>query len=149
MPGPPGVDADDPDPTFLIPGPKGDTGAAGAGGAGNAGTATLDFGAWPGKTDASVAVTGQGAIVAGSVARAWIRPVATAEHSADEHILAQGSLGIVAGNIVAGTGFTIYGVCTEPDRQPPAGLPANGNFRTAAAKGPRLYGDFTVAWSWQ
>ena len=31
------------------------------------GTATLDFGAFPGKTDASVAVTGQAAIVAGSL----------------------------------------------------------------------------------
>ena len=51
------------------------------------GTAVLDFGAFPGKSDASVAVTGQAAIVAGSLVEAWIRPVDTADHTADEHML--------------------------------------------------------------
>jgi len=49
------------------------------------GTTTIDFGAFPGATDATVAVTGQAAIVAGSLVEAWIRPVATADHTADEH----------------------------------------------------------------
>ena len=71
------------------------------------GTATLDFGASPGAFDTSVAVTGQSGIVSGSLAEAWIRPVASADHTADEHLVER--IRVVAGNIVAGTGFTIYG----------------------------------------
>lgn len=89
------------------------------------GTATLDFGAFPGACEASVDVTGQAAIVAGSLVEAWIRPVATADHSADEHRLEQ--LQIMAGNIVDATGFTIYGLCTAR---------------------ARLYGTWTIAWAW-
>jgi len=96
-----------------------------AGGAGNVGTATLNFGAFPGASDTSLAITGQSGIVAGSVVDAWIRPVATAEHSADEHWVE--SVKIVAGNIVAGVGFTIYGRTQDK---------------------VRLYGNWSVAWNW-
>ena len=70
------------------------------------GTAVLDFGAFPGGYDASVAVTGQAAIVAGSLVEAWLRPAATGDHSADEHMLEP--IKVFAATIVAGTGFTIY-----------------------------------------
>ena len=93
------------------------------------GTATLDFGAFPGKTDASVAVTGQAAIVSGSLVGAWLRPVATADHTADEHMVE--SLAVIAANIVAGTGFTIYGVSTNQYGQ-----------------STRLYGTWSVSWAW-
>jgi hypothetical protein len=95
------------------------------------GTATLDFGAFPGASDASVAVTGQAGIVAGSLVEAWIRPVATADHSADEHMVER--ISIVAGNIVAGTGFTIYGFYAGDD---------------FGREAERLYGAWTVAWAW-
>ena len=49
------------------------------------GTATLDFGAFPGKTDTSLAITGQSGIVSGSFVEAWVRPQATGDHTADEH----------------------------------------------------------------
>lgn len=88
------------------------------------GTAVLNFGAFPGATDTSVAVTGQAAIVAGSLVETWIRPDATADHSADEHLVDPPH--VVAGNIAAGTGFTIYGV----------------------SLGLRHYGQYTVAWVW-
>ena len=88
------------------------------------GTATLDFGAFPGATDASVAVTGQASIIAGSLVGAWVRPVATTDHSIDEHMVE--SLSVVARDIVAGTGFSIYGVTDN--------LP--------------LYGQWTIAWAW-
>lgn len=91
------------------------------------GTATLNFGAFPGASDTSVAVTGQTGIVAGSTVDAWIRPVATADHSADEHLVE--TLDVVAGNIVAGTGFTIYGI-------------------NEGIGDTRLYGQWTVAWQW-
>jgi hypothetical protein len=75
------------------------------------GNATLDFGASPGKTDASVTITGQAAIVSGSFVEAWIRvPVGgTANHTMDECWVE--NITVRAGNISAGTGFTIYGKC--------------------------------------
>jgi hypothetical protein len=92
------------------------------------GTANLDFGAFPGKSDTSVAVTGQAAIASGSLVEAWIRPVATADHSADEHLVE--TLKVSAGNIVAGTGFTIYGL------------------NSGQVGNTRLYGLWTTAWAW-
>lgn len=89
------------------------------------GTATLDFGALPGKMDTTVAVTGQGAIVAGTLVEAWLRPVATADHTADEYTIEE--LSVKAAAIVAGTGFTIYG---------------NATGRTP------IYGTWTIAWAW-
>lgn len=89
------------------------------------GTASLDFGAYPGNSQASVAVTGQGSIVSGSLVEAWIRPAATADHTADEHILDPPH--VVAANIVAATGFTIYG---------------------QAKPGQTLYGIYNIAWAW-
>lgn len=91
---------------------------------GSQGTASLDFGSFPGGSDASVAVTGQTGILAGSLVDAWLLPAATADHSADEHRVEE--LSVVAGNISAGTGFTIYGQTT----------------------GQRLYGVWNVAWVW-
>jgi len=96
------------------------------------GTTTVDFGAFPGKSDTSVAVTGQTGIVAGSLVGAWLRPVATADHTADEHLVE--TLRIEAGAIVAGTGFTIYAVNTNQIADPKAS--------------PRVYGLWTVAWAW-
>ncbi len=92
---------------------------------GATGTALLDFGAFPGASDAAVVVTGQTGIVSGSYVEAWLRPEATADHSADEHWVE--AIKVVAGNIVAGTGFTIYGI-TE--------------YKT------RRYGQWIVAWVW-
>jgi hypothetical protein len=88
------------------------------------GTTMLDFGAFPGATDASVTVTGQAGIVAGSLVQAEIRPEATADHSRDEHRIEE--LQVVADTIVAGTGFTIFG-------------------RT---RNHRLYGVWSTFWVW-
>lgn len=119
---------------------------------GASGTADLDFGAFPGKSDASVAVTGQGSIVAGSLVEAWIRPVATADHTADEHMVE--TLKVFAGNIVASTGFTIYGFNTSQLNEPSQPSGADGGSLRAplnpsnTPKGTRLYGIFKVAWVW-
>ena len=69
------------------------------------GTAILDFGAFPGQTDTSLAVA-DAAILAGSLVEAWIWPLATADHTADEHIVEP--LNVFAGNVQAGVGFTLY-----------------------------------------
>ncbi len=71
------------------------------------GTTTIDFGAFPGTGDASVAVTGLKGIVAGAVVHAWIKVADSADHTADEHAVEPPLL--EAGAVVASTGFTIYG----------------------------------------
>ena len=107
------------------------------------GTATLDFGAFPGASDASVAVTGQAAIVSGSLVEAWLRPVASTDHSADEHMVE--TMKVYAGNIVGGTGFTIYGFNTSQLNEPIEG----GLQRTQyGGKGTRIYGTWTISWAW-
>ena len=133
------------------------------GGGANVGTATVDFGAFPGSSHASVVVTGQASIVAGSVVQAWIRPVATADHSADEHMLE--TLKVHASSIVAGTGFTVNafnaGTINEPDvaavsrdgvsqiaARPGGRGKQDGLTAAVGGKGTRIYGQWTIAWSW-
>lgn len=89
------------------------------------GTATLDFGAFPGATDASVTITGQTGILTSSAVEAYISPAATAEHTADEHWVE--NLKVAAGNIVAGVGLTIYGRTDD---------------------NTRLYGHWNIGWVW-
>jgi len=89
------------------------------------GTTTVDFGAHPGATEASATVSGQTSIVADSLAEAWLFPVATADHSIDEHVV-DGPL-LFAANVVAGVGFTI---------------------RALTRNGQNLTGSYSVAWVW-
>lgn len=96
------------------------------------GTATIDFGAFPGTADTSLAITGQAAIVSGSLVEAWLRPVATADHSVDEHMV--DAMNVFAANIVAGTGFTIYAFDAGP--------------ATPMNEGHLRYGTWTIAWAW-
>ena len=88
------------------------------------GQVSLTFGAFPGAPDANVVVTGQAGILAGSLVEAWIFPAATADHSVDEH-WAEAPI-VIAGNVVAGVGFTIY--ATPPNN--------------------RSYGAWNVGWVW-
>lgn len=113
------------------------------------GTASLNFGAFPGASDASVAVTGQTGISAGSLVEAWLLPAATADHTADEHLVE--TLNVMAGTIVAGTGFTIYGINTGNLMEPLRSLrdlPGGGGDATQGGRGTRLYGIWNVAWAW-
>lgn len=173
--GPPGYDGEDGVDGFPIVGPAGPTGpAGGGGGGGSAGKTTVDFGTFPGASDALVTVTGQASIVAGSVVEAWIECTPTADHSADEHWVE--SIEVKAGNIVAGTGFTIYAKNTSQLNEPVVPSyhmgawhisninPGMENFYEPSAgggsrqpgagaqggggAGTRLYGQFTVAWRW-
>jgi hypothetical protein len=108
---------------------------------GKQGVSSLDFGAFPGATDATVVVTGQSAIQAGSIVEAWIMPAATADHSVDEHWLDPPI--VVAGNIAAGTGFTIYG--RVPNDPPPED---DSYRRLPNVRNLRTYGVWNVAWQW-
>jgi|SRR5215472_3597938 len=118
---------------------------------GSQGTATLNFGAFPGASDASVAVTGQGSIQSTSLVEAWIFPAATADHTADEHWVE--TIKVMAGNIVVGTGFTIYGINTSQlfeMAQDQIALGDSGGFLGAPqnGRGTRIYGAWSVAWVW-
>lgn len=70
------------------------------------GTATIDFGATP-VDEATVVITGQTGIVAGSHAEAFFMKDSTADNGTDEHEEAAALCPLVCESIVAGTGFTI------------------------------------------
>jgi hypothetical protein len=127
------------------------------------GTATLDFGAFPGASDASVFVAAP-TITGASLVEAWIFPAATPDHSADEHLVE--TLRVMAGNVQAGVGFTIYGFNTSQLNEPlkefgqgrnhrsigtaaqSTGYGANTHVPSVGGQGTRLYGKFNVAWVW-
>jgi len=130
---------------------------------GATGTTTIDFGAFPGSSDTSVAVS-QPSILSGSLVEAWIMPTATADHSADEHWIEP--IKVMAGNVVAGVGFTIYATIHPQTTEPlveygqgrnhistgtaaaNTGYGANTHRSSVGGKAHRLYGQFTVAWVW-
>lgn len=74
------------------------------------GTATIDFGAAPGSNRATTVITGQTTIASGSFCEAFMMLDSTADHSADEHLIAP--IRLLCGDVVAGTGFTIE-ACSE------------------------------------
>jgi hypothetical protein len=118
------------------------------------GTATIDFGAFPGASDTSVAVTGQTLIGATSQVEAWLSLSVSADHSADEHLIE--TIKVAAGNIVAGVGFTIYAINTNQINEPlerKAGVfHSNAQPRapelasSSGGRGTRLYGQWLVNW---
>lgn len=78
---------------------------------GATGFAVVDFGSTMG-TQASANITGQTGILAGlgnSLVEAWINPVASPDHTVDEHIIED--LRVNTSNIVSGVGFTINLIC--------------------------------------
>lgn len=88
------------------------------------GSAVIDFGAFPGSTNTSLAITGQTGIAGTALVDAWLTPKDTADHSLDEHVIEPPN--ILAGSVVTDTGFTIYASTTD-------GL---------------VYGLWNVSWVW-
>lgn len=76
-----------------------------------AGTATISFGAAPGSSVATVAVTGQAAIGASDHAEAFFMADTTADHNTVEHMIFSRMVGLTCGPVIAGTGFTITAEC--------------------------------------
>jgi hypothetical protein len=90
------------------------------------GTATIDFGAFPGTSEASVAVTGQGTISATSKCEAWIMGDDTSgAHTAADHRYAPLLIALTCGTPTVATGFTIYGRCLD-----------------------KMQGTFAIRWVW-
>jgi hypothetical protein len=73
------------------------------------GTATINFGAYPGSNEASVAVTGISGISATSKADAFVMANDTStSHTAADHRYFESFASLSCGTPTAGTGFTIY-----------------------------------------
>lgn len=128
---------------------------------GSQGHTTVDFGAFPGSSHATVDVTGQAGILTSSDVEAWIRAEDSADHTADEHIVE--TIQARAAGIIAGTGFRIHAWNTSQLNEPVpetaavtsgaarggGGLqhPSNPN-DLGGGKGTRLYGVWNVSWVW-
>lgn len=90
------------------------------------GTATIDFGAFPGSNEASIAVTGQTSILSTSKCEAFVMSDdTTSDHTAADHRYFAAFAGLSCGTPTAGTGFTIYARSTE-----------------------KLQGTFALRWVW-
>lgn len=140
-------------------GANGADGTDGGGTVLGSGTSTVDFGSG-GSSHTTTVVTGQAAILAGSLVYCWIKPTATVDHSADEHIVEP--IRVVASDIVAGVGFTLHAMNTSElvsDKTPirlsrflgtgrdaGAGRSAINNLPNPGGKTPLLYGTYTVGW---
>ena len=108
------------------------------------GSGLVDFGAFPGTTDAQLVITGQTGILSTSIVNAWIMPLATADHSADEHLVE--NIKAFAGAIVAGTGFTIYLINTNQIQEMPIASQRPGQI--IGGRAMTVYGLWSVGWSW-
>lgn len=143
----------------------GATGAAGTDGGGTiigTGTSVVDFGAFPGSSHASLVVTGEIAVVADSLVYCWLKPEATADHSADEHLVE--TIKVFASDVVAGVGFTLHALNTSERHEPDIplesllgrfsgtgaasglGQAARNNPPNRGGKGTRIYGRWSVGW---
>lgn len=73
------------------------------------GTATIDFGSHPGTNEASISVTGQTSIGAGSKAEAFMMGDDTSSnHTASDHKYFGSLANLTCGTPTAGVGFTIH-----------------------------------------
>jgi hypothetical protein len=71
------------------------------------GSTTIDFGAWPGSNEASVAVTGQTGISASTPVEAWLMAEAAGTHTLQDATYAARFISLTVG-APSGTSFTIY-----------------------------------------
>jgi hypothetical protein len=71
------------------------------------GTTEVDFGAWPGANEASVAVTGQTGISLTTPVEAWLMAEATSDHTLQDATYAARFISLTC-SAPSGTSFTIY-----------------------------------------
>jgi hypothetical protein len=78
------------------------------------GTGTFSFGAYPGTSETSVAITGQTGISATSKVECYIMGEdTTSDHNAGDHRLFAVWAALTAGTPTAATGFTAYATSME------------------------------------
>lgn len=124
--------------------------------ASGSGRIEIDFGPYPGQSDASVTVTGAtvASISATSDVEAYITAVPTTDHSADEHLVDPPRVIARRDTIVAGTSFRIDGIARGQVAEPvtPEGPnghgPADAQGFDRGGKMPRTCGKWTVGYAW-
>ena len=116
------------------------------------GTATLDFGAFPGASVTNVAVVATG-VISTSAVEAWIRPVATADHTAEDHMVVP--MRVVGSYLSDGNirimGFNTNDVMPPEERVPVLSkipLAGRNNVILKRAPSPMLVGQYNVWWAW-
>jgi hypothetical protein len=116
------------------------------------GTTTIDFGAFPGASHVSIAITDT-SILDTSLCEAWIRPEASADHTFDEHLVetikfhAFGIDGFDALVIHAFNSGTINEPVYDPKGNYSPG-PADAQTYDRGGKGTRIWGVWNVQWCW-
>lgn len=122
------------------------------------GNTTIDFGAFPGKSDAEIDITGQtGFDPMSHQVQVWMRAEDSDDHTADEHLIE--TIAVGATNFSAGAGFTVRAWNTSQINEPltPQGVNRRRNALTIAlgnsspskgGKGTRLYGKWNINWKW-
>ena len=113
---------------------------------GASGTATLDFGAFPGSSVAITDVVATG-VVSTSAVEAWIRPVASADHTDADHIAAPMR---VFGTYLSDNNIRIYGINANDVVPPIQPVPHRGGSRDSQDRqpAPMFVGQFNVNWVW-
>lgn len=134
---------------------------------GAAGSVLLDFGPFPGASDAAVTVTGLTGILATSRVEAWLEPDTTVDHTADEHMLETLKVFADKSSIVPDTSVVIKGFNTSQLNEPVLPDPYNGQMIQAGAtsvawlpatspggtdhgggRGTRIYGKWNIGYAW-
>lgn len=115
------------------------------------GTATLNFGVFPGSSVTSVDVAAAG-VIATSAVEAWIRPVASADHTAEDHMVMPMR---VVGSYLSDGNIRIMGFNANDVMPPQEELPnltkqvlAKNNRMHVRQSSPMLVGQFNVWWVW-
>jgi hypothetical protein len=116
------------------------------------GTATLDFGVFPGSSVTSVDVVATG-VISTSAVEAWIRPVASSDHTVEDHIIVPMR---VVGQYLSDNNLRIYGINTNDVQPPEERIPVlkkkpltlRNNAMTVRAPAPMLVGQYNVWWVW-
>ena len=90
------------------------------------GTSILNFGNFPGNSEASITIVGQTGILSTSLITAELSQVGTTTgHTVADHRFARAFINVCIGDIVPGVGFTIFGNSLE-----------------------KMQGEFEVQWVW-
>ena len=105
------------------------------------GTIEVDFGAFPGAVEATVAIPDTG-VVADSEIGAFVAAVASSAHTADEHAVAAQCFEVIAHDISPGVGFSAT-VRHKPN--PGMGMPNRLGFLEVDTQ--RTWGTVTLAWA--
>lgn len=133
-------------PFYIVKGWSYYTLGAGGGTAPTSGVATLNFGAFPGAPQATVTITAVDASDPNAEIDAWIIPIATADHSADEHVYDPPRVGAA----IVGSTIVITGLPSGRDLYVPAGTPFGNPANSQQPVGNTQcmpYGAWSVAWA--